>query len=310
MHQIVTLTLNPAIDKNTSVEVLIAEQKMDCTLPKYDPGGGGINVARGLKRLGVRPLAVFPSGGPQGKLLENLLQEEGMEMLPVPVQNPTRENFIVVNTSNNQQYRFGMPGAAMDDDEEQKLLDAVLNIKAAYFVASGSLPKGIHPDFLAKVAAHASKIGARYIVDTSGEALQNAVNEGVYLLKPNLRELGLLVGAEALDEESAVEAAREIIGKGKCQIVVVSMGAQGAQAVSKTEKVFVAAPVVKKKSTVGAGDSMVAGMVYAMQQGRSLPEIVGMGVACGSAATMNAGTELFKKEDAEKLYETIRKRSS
>lgn len=241
-------------------------------------------------------------------MLEELLQKEEINDQPVPVKNPTRENFIVVNTSDNQQYRFGMPGAEIYPEEEKQILDEIKRLPADYIIASGSLPKGISTDFYAKVAVHAKSIQAKFIADTSGEALQKAVDEGVYLLKPNLGELSKLVGVQSLDDDTAAEAAKKIIKKGKCEIIVVSMGAQGAYVVSKDQSHFIHAPVVKKLSTVGAGDSMVAGMVYALQDGRTLKEAVSMGVACGTAATMNPGTELFKKEDAEKLYQNILKK--
>jgi 6-phosphofructokinase 2 len=143
------------------------------------------------------------------------------------------------------------------------------------------------------------------VVDTSGPALQCAVAEGVYLLKPNLSELSRLAGVAELDSESVARAAQGIIAQGKCEIVVVSLGANGACLVTREGVDYIAAPAVKKQSTVGAGDSLVAGMVFALSQGRPVREAARLGVACGTAATMNAGTELFRPADAQRLFKWL-----
>ncbi|MEO6148705.1 MAG: 1-phosphofructokinase family hexose kinase [Mucilaginibacter sp.] len=310
MKQVITLTLSPTIDKSTMVDKIVAEQKLDCDAPKFEPGGGGINVSRALKRLGMTSAAIFPSGGLTGKRLQELLDEERIDQHPIKTKHLTRENFIVVNRTTNEQFRFGMPAPELLGKEETAILKLVRELapKASYIVASGSIPQGISDDFLAKVARIAHKEGARLIVDTSGEALKQAVDEGVYLLKPNQSELRKLTGLDVEDNESVEEAAHQIIDKGKCEIVVVSMGPHGAHTVTKDFSEHVNAPSVKKRSTVGAGDSMVAGMVYGCSKDLDLRHMVRMGIACGTAATMNPGTELFQKDDAERLYQWLVKR--
>ncbi|GAA4923011.1 1-phosphofructokinase family hexose kinase [Mucilaginibacter defluvii] len=312
MKHILTLTLSPTIDKSTSVEKIIAEHKLNCDEPKFEPGGGGINVSRALKRLGLTSTAVFTSGGLSGKLLQELLHKEQIEQHPIETFNLTRENFIVVNRATNEQLRFGMPAPALVEGEEETILKAVKQMaaKASYIVASGSIPKGVSTDFLAKVARIAHQEDARLVIDTSGEALEQAIEEGIYLLKPNQNELRKLTGIEAEDNDAIEEAARIIVNKDKCGIVVVSMGPQGAYVVTKDYAEFVSAPSVKKRSTVGAGDSMVAGMVYGCVNNYDLGHMVRMGIACGSAATMNHGTELFKKEDVDRLYEWLNKQTT
>ncbi|GAA4327911.1 6-phosphofructokinase II [Mucilaginibacter gynuensis] len=307
MKQVLTLTLSPTIDKSTTVDKIMAEHKLDCDLPKFEPGGGGINVSRALKRLGQSSIAIFPSGGLTGEMLEDLLHEEHIVQHAIRTKNLTRENFIVVNRATNEQFRFGMPAPELLQKEEAEILKVVkdLSSKCSYIVASGSLPMGMSTDFLAKVARIAHKADARLIVDTSGDALKQAVDEGVYLLKPNQSELRKLTGIDVEDNESVEEAAHQIIGKGKCKIIVVSMGPQGAQIVTDEFSEQITAPSVRKRSTVGAGDSMVAGMVYGLMQGYDLQHTVRMGIACGSAATMNPGTELFKKDDVERLYDWL-----
>ncbi|OGX86743.1 phosphofructokinase [Hymenobacter lapidarius] len=307
MPYVVTLTLNPAIDKSTSVPQLVPDQKLQCAPPTVEPGGGGINVARGLQRLGLQARAVFVAGGPPGEVLQQLMAREGLAAHPVPTAAWTRENLTVVDASTNQQYRFGMPGTTVTAAEQAQVLAALdaLAPLPDVLVVSGSLPQGVAPAFMGDVARWARQAGARLIVDTSGEALRSAVAEGVYLLKPNLGELARLAGVPALDSASAAAAAQALIAQGRCEIVVVSLGPVGACLVTREVVEHIAAPAVKKQSTVGAGDSMVAGLVFALSQGRPVREAVRLGVACGTAATMNPGTELFHAADAEKLFQWL-----
>ena len=308
MKPIVTLTLNPTVDKSTYVDKIVPEHKLRCATPKFEPGGGGINVSRALKRLGGNSLAVFPASGPTGALLQHLLTQEGIEQLPIETASWTRENFIVVDSSSNQQYRFGMPGPELTITEQHRVLDALRSIapRPEFLVISGSLPPGVEPDFLINIVRAANQVGVKVVLDTSGPALQQVVEAGgVYLIKPNLGELCKLVGASELDSVCVAEAARELIGEGKCLLVAASMGPQGACLISNGLVDHVPAPAVKKLSTVGAGDCMVAGMVYALAAGQPLREVVRLGVACGTAATMNSGTELFRRADADKLYQWL-----
>lgn len=302
LNKIVTLTVNPAIDKSTKFAGLVAEQKIRCEEPRFDAGGGGINVSKAIARLGRKSLAVFTAGGASGQLLEDLIKKEDIDYQVVEIKNWTRESFTAVDSLTNSQYRFGMPGAEIFKEESDEILRRIEQLKPDYLVASGSLPPKIGDDFYEKVAAVSRKIGSKLIIDTSGEPLKCAIDEGVYLLKPNVSELAKLVGAETLEMDEVDDAAREIIAKGGCEIVVVSLGPQGAMLVTKDFCEHIPAPPVQKKSTVGAGDSMVGGMVWALSSGKTLQEMLRWGVACGSAATMNEGTQLFKKEDAQKLF--------
>lgn len=308
MNSIVTITLSPCIDKSTSVPSLIPEKKLRCAEPKLEPGGGGINVARALKKLGSQATAVFPSGGYTGKFFNHLIEAEDIPALIIQSTNETRENIIVVDESDNNQYRFGMPGTALSEKEWRSCLEAAENINDVEFIiASGSLPPGVPLNIYAELASIAKKKNAKFIVDTSGEALHHAVDEGVYLLKPNLGELSALAGKKELLPGEAESAAKSIIAKGKCEVIVVSMGADGAMLVTKEITKAIMPPQVEKKSTVGAGDSMVAGVVHYLSLGKSLVEAVQYGVACGTAATMNPGTELCKKEDADRLFTLIQR---
>jgi 6-phosphofructokinase 2 len=163
------------------------------------------------------------------------------------------------------------------------------------------LNEGLAINFYQKVAEVAKISGTKVIVDSSGEALQKVLEAGVYLAKPNLGELAKLIGVERLELSEVEKAAKTLIEKRYAEIIVVSLGASGAILVTKDTTEFVIAPQVEKKSTVGAGDSMVGGMVWALSQYKTLREVIQMGVCCGTAATMNEGTQLFKVENVERL---------
>ncbi|HEX2607868.1 MAG TPA: 1-phosphofructokinase family hexose kinase [Flavisolibacter sp.] len=306
MARIVTITFNPCIDKSTRVAALAPEKKLLCSEPVFEPGGGGLNVSRVIHKLGGDTLAIFPTGGHSGKLLNELLQKEGVPFEALEVKNPTRENLIVFEEATGQQYRFGMPGAPLLKAEWEQLLEKVKNCGAEYVIASGSLPEGVPTDVFARLALIVKSNGAKFIVDTSGAALKEAVDAGVYLLKPNLSELSSLAGQEEVGHEMVDEIARDIIGRNCCMAIMVSLGAAGARLITKQESIQVIPPVVKRLSTVGAGDSMVAGVVLSLSRGKDLRDALEYGVACGTAATMNPGTELSKPEDVERLYSIIK----
>ncbi len=307
MPNIVTITFSPYIDKSTSITSLIPEKKLQCAIPKLEAGGGGINVARAIKKLGGQATAIFPSGGYTGKYFNHLLENENIPAVIINSANETRENIIVFDESTGNQYRFGMPGAALSEPEWKACLSAVEAIPdIGFIIASGSLPPGVPLNIYAQLAKLAKNKNAKYIVDTSGEALKEAVDEGVYLLKPNQGELCTLANKNSLAPTEIKDAARELIGQGKCEVVVVSMGAAGAMLVTDELAEIITPPQVERKSTVGAGDSMVAGIVLYISNGHSLVEAVQYGVACGTAATLNEGTELCRKEVAEIIFNQLK----
>lgn len=303
--KIATLTLNPALDKSTSVDRLVPEQKLRCTPQQVDAGGGGINVSKGLAKLGGHSTAVFPAGGDTGKKLVSLVESEGIAVRVIELQEDTRENLSVLETSTNMQFRFTLPGISLTEAQADNCLDTLLALEPDLIVASGSLPPGLPDTYYKKIAQKARETGVKLILDTSGKPLHEAVKEGVFLLKPNLHELCALSGVDNLEMNQVDDAALAIIEEGKCDIVVVSLGPQGALLVTKEGFEHIPAPMVRKKSTVGAGDSMVAGMVYGLATGMSYREMAQLGVACGSAATQQEGTKLFNPEEARRLFSWI-----
>ena len=305
---IVTLTVNPALDKSAHFRGLVPEQKIRCEEPRYDAGGGGVNASKAIARLEGESLCVFTSGGPIGLMLEELVRKDSIAFKAIKTTNWTRESFVAVDDNTNSQYRFGFPGSPISETEKNDIIQTIQELKPKFLVLSGSLNEGLPTDFYQHIAYLAKQSGSKVIVDTSGEALQKVLETGVYLIKPNVGELAKLIGVERLEMDEVVHAAQKLIEKGSAEIVVVSLGPQGAILVTATQTEFVPAPNVVKKSTVGAGDSMVGAMVWALSQNKNQKEVVQWGVACGSAATMNEGTQLFKLEDAKRLFEWLQKK--
>lgn len=308
MARIVTITLNPALDKSISVPELVPEKKLRALSSKVEPGGGGINISRALKKLGIASEAIILSGGYTGKTLEALLSKEQVAFTAIETEGDTRENFVVFDEDKKLQYRFGMPGEAVSDQELGLLMQAIGNCAHAdYVVVSGSLPPDTSIAVFHEIAIIAQQLNAKLIVDTSGEALKAAVKEGLYLIKPNLRELASLVGKEWIAISDVIATAREVIGAGSCKAMAVSMGADGAMLITATEHFQAAAPKAPVLSTVGAGDSMVAGMLAALTKGWGWEQVLQYGVAAGSAATLHKGTELCSLADTERIFAEIKK---
>ena len=302
---ILTVTLNPCIDKSSKVEILKPESKMRCTEIVHEPGGGGINISKALKKLDTPSVALFPAGGHNGNMLCSLLKEEGILFHAVDTKTETRENWVVLETSTNKQYRFTFPGREVSEETIKTLIDQIRSFAPQYVIASGSLPQGLPDYFYGLIVKNAEAVGAKCIVDTSGPALQALKGRHAYLIKPNIGELCKMLNIEWLDKNDVPDAAQQAIRDGFAQIIVVSMGPSGAWLVNNEKKYFVEAPAVEKRSTVGAGDSMVAGITSMLLKQKTFKEALAFGVACGSAATMNEGTKLFNKEDAEQLYKII-----
>ncbi len=305
-NEIITLTVNPALDKSAHFKGLVPEQKIRCENPQFDAGGGGINVSKAIARLEGNSRAIFTSGGATGEMIETLMTQENIEFETIPIQSWTRESFVAVDDATNLQYRFGFKGAVISPDEKERILEVVRQLDCKYLVLSGSLNEGLPVDFYQQIAKIAKQSNIKLVVDAYGDALKNVLNEGVYLIKPNVGELAKLIGVEKLEVEEVHQAAKQIIDKGGAELVAVSLGPQGAVLVSKDSYDFVPAPNVVKRSTVGAGDSMVGGMVWALSQNKSMKEAIRWGVACGSAATMNEGTKLFQLSDAQRLFEWLK----
>ena len=305
--KIVTITLNPSLDKSTFLERLQPDKKLRCEPPSYEPGGGGINVSRAIKILNGESLAIYLAGGPTGDKIQELLTKEGIDQNCIRVNNPTRENLMVIERSTDNQYRLGMPGNEVSKEELQTCLNMIKDLpdQVEYLVASGSLPPGAPDDFYGKIAAIAKDKGIKCFIDTSGKALLKAAGMGVYLMKPNLRELSQLANKDHISGMEQEDIARKVISEGKANILTVSLGARGAMVATEDSIEYVVPPTVKPVSAVGAGDSMVAGVVLSMSRGKSLQDAIKFGVAAGTAATMTPGSELCRKKDVDEIFKWL-----
>ncbi len=263
-----------------------------------------MNVSRAIKKLGGESVLLYPTGGLTGVRLQELLNEEDLIHRPLPIEGLIRENLVILEESTGQQYRFGMPGPEVQKKEWEKILQELSAIKPSpdYLVASGSLPPGVAADFFAQVARIGKNRGAKTIIDASGEALEQALQEGVYLIKPNVREFRELVGEDIIEELQIKTEAQKMVKSGRCEVLVISLGAAGAMMVSDEIAEHILPPTVPIVSKVGAGDSMVAGIVLSLARGKPLRESILFGVAAGTAAVMTPGTELCRREDAERLF--------
>jgi len=304
MKKIVTLTVNPTIDISTRVEQVIAGKKLRCDAPRREPGGGGVNVSRAIRRLGGESLLLYLGGGPPGEMLHGLLESEGLEPRRIPIGGWTRENLHVVEERSEQQFRFGMPGPKVNEQEWRRCLDELGELEPfpAYLVASGSLAPGMPDDFYRRVARIGRERGARVVVDTSGEALRQLKGGEAFLIKPNVHELQEMAGRELVDEDEQVSAARRAIAEGACEVVAFSLERGGTLVITAEEVEHVRAPTVPIRSKVGAGDSMVGGLVLGLARDMELMDAIRYGVAAASSAVMTEGTELCRRDDTERIY--------
>ncbi|MEF2549945.1 1-phosphofructokinase family hexose kinase [Aurantimonas sp. A2-1-M11] len=301
--RIVTLTMNPALDLTTSVDHLEPEAKLRCGPARFDPGGGGVNVARVIRILGGTAVPIVAAGGIMGQAYRHRLDAEGLDYLLIPIAGDTRLSFTVSDGDAATQYRFVLPGPELREAEWQACLDALDGHmeEGGYVVASGSLPPGVPADFYARVARQAKRHGARCIVDTSRAALAAALDEGVFLVKPNRRELHDLTGLELADPAGQAEAAMDLVRRGAAEIVALTLGAAGAVVASQAGTLRIPAVAVEANSAVGAGDSFVGAMVHALSEGRSLPEAARHASAAGAAALLTPATELCREADVRRI---------
>ena len=304
---ILTVTLNPSIDVSATTQTVTTEHKLRCTDVRRDAGGGAINVARVLQRLGADCQALYPVDGILGRLLRRLLEDDGIASIALDIAAETRESFTVLERASGREFRFVLPGPQLADSEWQACLDRVAAMAEppAYVVASGSLPPGAPEDFYARLARIVGARGSRMVLDASGRALAAALAEGVYLVKPNLRELRELTGQPLETEEAWTAAATGLVTAGRAQIVALSLGHRGALLAAQGVQLRAPAIPVKIASTVGAGDSFLAAMVWRLACGGSLEEAFRYGVAGGTAALLAPGTSLAHKDDIERLAGSV-----
>ncbi|MFC5499364.1 1-phosphofructokinase family hexose kinase [Caenimonas terrae] len=311
MPAILTVTLNPAVDLYTSTPRVEPTHKLRCGPALLHPGGGGINVARVLTRLGIDALALHAAGGATGRLLAELLQAEGVRSHAIPIAGETRQSFSAHEQASGLDYRFVLPGPQLAEREWQACLDAAAaqSVDGALAVASGSLPPGAPTDFYARLARRLADVGVRLVLDTSGPALAAALQAGVYLVKPSLRELRELTGTALDTPAQQLAACRALVRLGQAEVVALSLGAEGALVVSAQQAWTAAALQVPVASTIGAGDSFVAGLVASLAGGAGLRDALARGSAAAAAALLTSGTALCQADDVARLLPQVRVRA-
>lgn len=308
MPALITLTLNPALDLATTTDHVAPTHKLRCGPVQRFAGGGGINVARVLHRLGADVCAWALAGGAAGTQVRQLLAAEGVPTLLQPISGDTRENFSVVETTTSQEFRFVLPGPTLQPAEWQACLDALATHTPPprWLIASGSLPPGTPDDFYAQLARAASGRGVRVAVDTSGPPLAAALQAGVALVKPSLRELRDVMQQPLEHAADWCTAAQSLVHSGAADIVALSVGEQGA--VLATREGVWQAPALNvpaTSGTTGAGDCFLATLVWALDRGDAPAEALRWGVAAGAAALMHPGTTLARADDVRRLVRSV-----
>jgi len=306
MTDILTITMNPALDVLTSIDKVSDTHKMRCGAVLKHPGGGGVNVARVLHRLGANCVALYLAGGVTGERHHKLMSAEKVRCHVMPIAEETRESFSAHELSSGHDFRFVLPGPHVSAAEYEACLDYVAqHLPKQFLVISGGLAPGVPDNFYARLAALAKQNGVRVVLDTSGPALAEALKVGVYLFKPSLRELRDLTGQDLPDQDAQVAAAQQLIQSGQAEIVAVSLGADGALVVSANEHWQAHSIKVEVQTTIGAGDSFVAGMVWSLRRGDTLLKAFQYGMASGAAALLSSGTSLSQAADVHMLLPEV-----
>lgn len=304
MPRIITLTPNPTFDFAVDADFVAPNRKLRCRNPASHPGGGGVNVARAAHRLGADTLAIFTMGGVYGAAVKDLIAAEGVPMRPVPVRGETRIAFHVRDLRAGDEYRFNLPGAEMSADECAAVMRS-LEMEAApgdYVVGSGSLPPmpGGGADFWARAARVSKKSGARFVLD-SISGVEAALAEGVFLFRQNEHELRAFAGRDLGWPDEVNSFARELVGSGAAERVVISHGDDGSLMAGERETVIVPVVPVRAHSAVGAGDSFVAALVVSLIRGETDEQALRHGAAAAAATRLSPGTALFEPADVARL---------
>ena len=306
MQDILTITLNPAVDMSTTTDHVEAGPKLRCDRPAVDPGGGGINVSRAIRTLGGQTRALVAVGGPTGKKLRHLLLDEGIAYLPFRAPGDTRQSLAVTDRTSGAQYRFVMPGPDWAKGDVDRLLAMLPGVipENGFVVPSGSLPPGVPPDFITRLCSALVGRGVHVIADVSGPALAALVSAPapcLNTLRMDQDEAEALHGAPLPERADTARFARNLVEKGVAQTVIIARGADGSVLVNHDTSLHAAAAPVPVQSKVGAGDSFVGAYTLALARGETPGSALQYGSAAASAAVMTRATDLCTREDVERL---------
>ncbi|MEV4611597.1 1-phosphofructokinase family hexose kinase [Kitasatospora sp. NPDC049258] len=306
---ILTLTVNPTVDICCEVDRLTDVGKTRARIRFVAAGGGGINVARGVSRLGGRATAVHTAGREVGRRLNRLLDEEGVDHLALGIAGETREAFVLFETESRRSYHIVPPGPRLEEDEGRRLLDVLDRAAGShqYVVASGSLPSGLPDAFYAAVARRVEEAGARLVLDTSGRALRESLHEGVFLRRCNNHEASGLVGRAVRSFDDARAVNEYLLAAGATEIAITTLGELGALCSTSQGHNELRAPPLPGEplSDAGAGDAMVAALTFRLAAGADPVEACALGVAVAAASVLSPDTGPFDREVAESLLPAV-----
>lgn len=299
---IYTLTLNPAVDRELTVPAIEYDSVLRASESRVDFGGKGFNVSRLLKGLGAESTAVGFLGGKAGEILQDGLKSLGIGAEFVWVPGETRTNISIVPQSGGHYIKVNEKGPQVDSAKQQELLDkiAALAQPGDWWVPAGSLPPGVSDDFYARIVAVLNAHGSLTLLDTTGESLRLGCAQKPYLVKPNAEEARALTKMP-VDTVADITAVAAEIRRMGAQNVVISMGKAGALLQTAEDTWLTHSPKIREKNPIGAGDSMVGGLVWALTRGLGLKESLGWGVASGAATASLSGTEVGTQKMIEKL---------
>jgi len=304
---ITTVTLNPSLDQHITVDGLVIDGTNRWSRLHRYAGGKGIAVSRAIQEMDGRTSAYGFIGGPVGRAVEILLDEEGVPFSFTPIERETRTNFIITDSKTGRQTRIDAPGPRISKDEFDRFQKKMLRIHPSpdLVVMGGSLPPGIPNNVYYTMIMKAKTFGVRTILDSDGQWLAEGIKASPYLIKPNIREAQELLGRELPDEDAIIKAALDIVDMG-VEIAVISRGKDGIIAATNKEVIKAVPPEVKVKSAVGAGDCTIAGLALRLAEEESLFKACRLAVALGTAAVLTPGTELARREDVEMLLPKVK----
>lgn len=311
MRDILTITLNPAVDLDSSVAKVAPGPKLRCAAPVIDPGGGGINISRAVAELGGTSTALVAAGGGMGDVLIGLLRREAVSARIVAAPGETRQSLAVTETGTGAQYRFVFPGPSWEPEDVARAEREIADVmpQGGLVILSGSQPRGFADDFAARLISIAAEKGAGVGLDSSGpalRALQAGRIKGLEILRLDMAEAAELAGADLPDAAASAGFAADLVARGLARIVVLARGAEGSVLATAAGLWFCNAAKVPVASKTGAGDSFVAGFVLALARGGAAQVALQHGVAAASAAVMTEATTLCRRKDAEALMAQCR----
>jgi 1-phosphofructokinase len=304
---IITLTLNPAIDQTLVVPKFVAGDTIRVKSSRFDPGGKGINVSRVIRELGGESLAMGFAPGGLGRFIEDTLEKQGIETDFVHTGGETRTNITILDESRHVHTILSDPGPLTDRSFVTELKRRLRKrVKPGdWLVLAGSIPPPLDAGVYGEIITEASERGVHTILDADGAALEAGAQAHPEMVKGNRRELERLLGRHLDDEASTLEAAKEVQAGGIPE-VLVTRGREGAVAVDTKHSYRGVAPRVRAVSAVGSGDAFLAGVVLTLSKGGVLEDALRLGIASGTAAVLNPGTELCRRREVDILLPRVR----